>query len=125
MKNLLVVDDDEMLRQLITSQFEILGITRLINVSEFENGLEALNHIRDNKKEDIDLLITDLKMPEMEGNDLIGHIMREGLPKPKTIIVISGYMVKDQNINLEGVYFLNKPFDMNYFRSLVKERLGV
>ena len=64
---ILVVDDDKIIR---------MGLTKIIKrlfdqhevISDFQNGLLALEYLRENK---VDLVITDIKMPIMTGTELI------------------------------------------------------
>jgi len=78
----LIVDDDEIVRKLIVKmlkdeKYEIIQAT---------NGKKALNILAENK--DIQLVITDLIMPEMEGIETITHIKKD-YPHIK-IMAISG-----------------------------------
>lgn len=85
MYKLIVVDDEVEVRQ---------GISQNINwrkygfrvSGEAENGREALDHI---EKEVPDLVITDIKMPVMDGLEL-SSIMRESFPTVK-IVIITGF----------------------------------
>ena len=67
----------------------------------------------------IELIITDLKMPVMDGYELIGRI-RESRPGAK-IICMSGYLEDDCP---KGVKFLRKPFLPDDLRALVEEALS-
>lgn len=83
---ILVVDDDKIIR---------MGLKVLINrlfdshevVSELQNGLLALNYLKENH---VDIVISDIKMPVMTGDELIKRAMIE-LEKPPVFIVLSGY----------------------------------
>lgn len=81
----LIVDDEPLMRQYlrtnlsnICSNFIVTGIAC--------DGLEAVDKI---KKQDFDLVITDIKMPEMDGLNLAKYIFDMGI-KTK-VIIISGY----------------------------------
>lgn len=103
---ILVVEDDAPTR---------LAITRLIRQAGAEvvtarDGEEALNHLLSQK---FDVLLTDLRMPVMDGIELLQHCMR--LPdsrRPGRVIAISGEY--DRGV-LRGqpVAFMQKPFDIN------------
>ena len=82
MKKLLVVDDHKLTRE------KIISILRDGNyaIGSTDNGYEALQIL---KKEVVDLIITDIIMPKMEGVEFIGAIKRE-FPKVK-IIAVSSY----------------------------------
>lgn len=86
MINILIVDDEPFIRQ---------GLKILINwnyygyniIGEASNGNEALKFIEENN---IDLIITDIKMPEMDGLALVKNIYEKWHKKIKCI-VLSGY----------------------------------
>ena len=80
MARILVVDDDQFLRLLITRALETAGHS----VSSCENGRQAVEHIQ---HADTDLLITDILMPEMDGVDTVRAIRR--LQPDLPIIAIS------------------------------------
>ena len=67
MINILLVDDDAGLRRVI--QFKLKQ--RNFEVTVAENGLQALDEIQ---KTHFDLVLTDMKMPEMNGIELLEHI---------------------------------------------------
>jgi NADH-quinone oxidoreductase subunit E/NADP-reducing hydrogenase subunit HndA len=102
--NILVVDDEPIV---IKSCKKILK-SEGYNVSTATNGQDAINILQD---KDYDLVITDLKMPEVDGIDLIKWLRST---KPQTgIIVITGYpsqeTIKDA-LNLGIIDYLPKPF---------------
>ena len=82
----LIVDDEPFIRQ---------GLRVLIDwekygyeiVDEAENGLKAIEKI---KEKEIDLVITDIKMPEMDGLELIKYVS-ENIKRKINYIVLSGY----------------------------------
>ena len=83
---IILVDDDEIIR---------IGMRKMIckdigeecSVSEFSNGLEALNYVKEN--ENINLIITDIRMPVMDGLELIEKV-RE-INSDIKFIVLSGF----------------------------------
>ncbi len=82
----LIVDDEPFIRQ---------GLRVLIDwekygyeiVDEAENGIKAIEKI---KEKDIDLVITDIKMPEMDGLELIEYVYKS-IKRKVNFIVLSGY----------------------------------
>lgn len=81
MSKILVIDDDEMIRYVITLMLESDGF----EVNEAGNGKEAMDYI---KKQSFDLVITDIEMPEMNGFEIINKLHKD-FPNVK-IVVISG-----------------------------------
>jgi hemerythrin-like metal-binding protein/PAS domain S-box-containing protein len=80
-KTILVIDDESIIRQSLCDQLEDLGF----RVIEAENGKEGIDLI---EKEDPDLVLTDLRMPEMSGLEVIEQ-SKKNHPN-LLIIVISG-----------------------------------
>jgi|GEM_PF-1268207 Response regulator containing CheY-like receiver domain and AraC-type DNA-binding domain len=92
MYNILVVDDEELIREKIV--YILKNNNTQLNVSETENGQEALDAIRNGMVPDI--LITDIRMPVVNGLDLIKEA-RELHPEVK-FVIISGYAEFDYAI---------------------------
>jgi CheY-like chemotaxis protein len=67
---LLVVDDDEDVREIAVLYLESLGFS----VVQARNGKEALQHLAE--RPEITLMFTDIKMPQMDGNQLVEEAMR-------------------------------------------------
>jgi len=91
------------------------------NVLEAENGENALELLRENS-DDIDLLITDVMMPGMDGPSLIRKV-RETHADLK-VIFISGYAEDTFRKHVDGgaiVHFLPKPFSLQALAGKVKE----
>jgi CheY-like chemotaxis protein len=106
-ETLMVVEDEKDLREVITHILKNLGY----NVFEAENGVQAYKMTRSMKKEKIDLLITDVVMPGMNGKEL-SLKLAEKFPGIK-VIFITGYdenKIVDRDELKEGQFFLSKPF---------------
>jgi PAS domain S-box-containing protein len=80
---ILLVDDDDFVRQLLAEELTVIGH----QVEQANNGMAGLRRLM--AEQDIDLLITDLSMPEMDGLQLIKRAQQHapGLPA----ILITGY----------------------------------
>ena len=90
MYNILIVDDEKIERNGIKLLLKRMGIN--LGIIEAENGKEAYDYLMsdDNKGEGhVDILLTDVKMPFMDGIELIRNV-KDGGVKLKTII-FSGY----------------------------------
>lgn len=70
MGHILVVDDSSMARSIIKRSLEICGLDSY-EIKEANNGVEALAIL---KTETIDLVFTDLNMPELDGEQLLKRI---------------------------------------------------
>jgi len=108
MKKILVVDDDDLIRDLIYEILEPNGYQILLA----DNGNKALEIL---DREEVDLIITDIIMPDKEGIETIIDIKKK-LPRAK-IIAMSGGGQLDANSYLSiakklGVKAtITKPFD--------------
>ena len=111
---ILLVDDDRGVLNLMAAVLRMAGHQALTA----SNGLEALAVYR-SYSELIELIITDLKMPVMDGYELVGRI-RETKPGAR-IICMSGYLEDECP---KGVKFLHKPFLPDDVRAAVEEALG-
>ncbi|MEM9337767.1 MAG: response regulator transcription factor [Bacteroidota bacterium] len=84
MKNILVVDDHQIIRDGIRFYFE--NDEHFIIKDEAENGIQAMEYLKENA---YDIVLTDINMPEMDGLELMKNI-RESYPEQK-VLVLSMY----------------------------------
>src|SRR5947209_3959841 len=101
---ILVVDDDAAIREFERRVLESHGY----EVAEATNGVEGVAAIL--QKHPVDLLIADLDMPELGGDDMVRQIraMRPELP----VLYVTGHIdrLMDARPLWEGEAFLEKPF---------------
>jgi two-component system, cell cycle sensor histidine kinase and response regulator CckA len=113
---ILLVEDEEGLRAL-----NARGLTsRGYNVLEASNGVEAIEVLEKNGH--VDLVVSDVVMPEMDGPTLLKELRRRD-PAVK-VIFVSGYAEEAFQKNLpeqEQYEFLAKPFTLKQLVSKVKE----
>jgi CheY-like chemotaxis protein len=113
---ILVVDDEELVRMTLVDILESMG-HEVISVESGREGLLRLS------TSEVDLVLTDLSMPEMDGWTFAGHI-RERFPRVKTVLV-TGY---GATMDLEGELtklvdaVVGKPYEYNEV-AMVIERL--
>ena len=111
----LVVDDDPLMRKVLTRRVERLGHT----VREAEHGREALEILR---AETIDLVLTDLRMPEIGGLELLECLKGDPALRDIPAIIVSGAEDSAETIRaieLGAEDFLPKPFDATLLRARV------
>ena len=85
-KSLLVVDDSATFRQLLCmSLTRVDGITQA-NITEAADGQDALEKLRDRN---FDLVLTDIRMPRMDGLELIKKLRNDMNETALPIIIIS------------------------------------
>ena len=83
--NILIVDDEQLIRQGLRARIEYLGID-VDEICEAENGLMAL---RLQEEHPIDVVITDIRMPDMDGLELIQEMQKKN--NQIKFVVLSGY----------------------------------
>ncbi|MBI1326892.1 MAG: response regulator [Alphaproteobacteria bacterium] len=116
-KILLVEDEDAVrtfsTRALTNKGYEVLGA---------DSGESALQLLESEGDPHIDLVITDVMMPNMDGPTMVKHL-RAKKPTLK-IIFVSGYSEDRLKEHMgEGIYFLPKPFTLKQLAAKVKEVL--
>lgn len=115
---ILLVEDEEAVktfstRALVNKGYEVLAA---------ENGEAALKLMDGQEDKHIDLLVTDVMMPDMDGPTLAQR-MRQDSPKLR-IIFISGYTEEKLKDHMgENIFFLPKPFTLKQLAAKVKEAL--
>ena len=100
----LVVDDEQFIRELLARSIKREGYL----VSEAGDGREALEILRDNH---IDIVISDIKMPNMDGWQLLEEIKKE-YPDVSVILITAyaGDHTPEHAIEAGADYFITKPF---------------
>ena len=117
MPNILVVDDQLGVRRLLQEMLQDEGH----QVEMAGNGTEALKTLKEFKA---DLILMDMKMPEMNGIDTLKEIRMSN--KEVDVIMMTAYG-DAQNIeqaqNLNVTYYISKPFDLFELRNKIREIL--
>lgn len=118
---ILVVEDEVAVRGLCRRILERQGYT----VLTAENGVEALK-VWSSQKDKIELLLTDMVMPEgMTGRELADILRKDNPNLP--IILSTGYspdFLDDQSLQEEGIQFLAKPYGPNDLAVKIRQCLG-
>ena len=117
-KTILAIDDEPGYRALLSSDLSKLGYSVLTAAS----GPEALKVLGENE---VDIIITDMKMSPMDGLDTIIAIkkMHPHLP----IVIMTGYAVEErvrQAMKFKPSTCLRKPFGIHEMRSVVSTLAG-
>ncbi len=112
---ILVVEDDDIVRMLIVDVLEELEF----KVLEAGDGEDALEILKDSTKL-IDLMMTDMGLPGMDGKELASEArkLRPSLP----ILFASGYA---ESLDIpQGMQVIGKPFSIDQLRDKVKSVLA-
>jgi len=119
-KNLLVVDDSATTRMLISLTLKKSDAFRIVEASDGTEAVEKLD------SEPIDIVLTDINMPNMNGLELITHIRSKPTKQTLPIIVITTLgeeTDRDRGLELGADAYLLKPISGAKLQSLVKELL--
>ncbi|ODL82709.1 two-component system response regulator GlrR [Serratia marcescens] len=117
--NLLLVDDDPSLLKLLGMRLTSEGF----HVTTAESGQEALRLLA---REQIDLVISDLRMDEMDGMALFAEIQKHQPGMPVIIITAHGSIPDAVAATQQGVFsFLTKPVDRDALYKAIDEALAL
>lgn len=114
--NILLVEDEDAVRLFSARALRDKGY----KVIEATNGESALLYLK-KEKDNIDLMISDVVMPKMDGPTLINAV-KEFAPNMK-VIFVSGYTedsFRQTLVNEQNIHFLSKPFTLKDLASKVK-----
>lgn len=118
-ENILVVEDEEMTRSMIVEILQELGYA-VLDAPNAETAIE----ISDAYDDDIQLLLTDVIMPLMNGKQLYNQL---AMSRPTMkVLFMSGYtdnMLAPYGILEDNIHFLQKPFSVKTLTQKVRETL--
>lgn len=124
----LIVDDDESIRKMLTRQLKKHGYEIFIAKS----GMEGINIL---KKENPDVILLDQMMPQMDGITTFGRIKKNNSRPPVIMMTAHGSMtLAVAFMKAGGADFIQKPFDMDVLdlkirkameKRILKEKLKI
>ena len=115
-RTILIVDDEEIIRDFLSEVLEDFSITLACD------GDEAIEQLKTKR---FDLVITDLRMPHVPGEEVV-RFARETYPDAK-VVVISGYSslaTVSQSVHNGACAFLSKPFSIKELLQTVETAIG-
>jgi len=121
-KNILVIDDEELITKSLLKLLDIEGYKTTIAIS----GSEAMEKI---KETDFDLIISDVRMPGLDGIETIRQIrayLKKSNKKAIPEVLITGYAdveKYEKAMNLKVADYLYKPFDNSDLLRVVKNNV--
>lgn len=118
-ETILIVEDEDIVRDLATEVLEILGYT----VLQASNPDEALS-VAEEQGEEIDLVLMDVVLPQMDGKQLFSRLAQTA-PNLK-VLHMSGYTnnaIVHHGVLAKGARLLQKPFTMDALSTKVREAL--
>ena len=115
--SILVVDDELLIRDLLYDFFQDQGW----DIAVAESGEQALEILQEKK---IDVLLTDLRMPAMDGMALTGQVRKSfpGIP----VVIMTGYPSVESAVSAlrnRVADYITKPFNVNELYKRVESHL--
>ncbi len=116
--NILIVDNDTLLIKVLA---DFLSKDSRFNVLTALNGKEALEIVEKHK---VELVITDLKMPVMDGIELLSTLQKD-IPNIKAIILTAHSNIDSyiETMELGAHEYLNKPVDLHLLKEVINKLL--
>ena len=108
----IVIDDEQLARNLVESYVNKIPFLEL--VGSYKSGIEALAVL---EEEQIDLIITDIQMPDLLGTDLVKTLTS----KPLVIFTTAYQDYAIEGFELEAIDYLLKPFAFDRFLKAAKK----
>ncbi len=117
MATILVVEDDTQIRGAVCRYLKSQGH----RVVEAANGTEALTQL---KVQTVDLVLTDIDMPEMHGIELIQRVREETPEVPIVVITAVHEAINVLEHELGIQWLLTKPFELEDLSNAIRQALG-
>ncbi len=121
MKKILITEDSPTMRSLLVSAIESLDGYQII---EATSGFEALRLL---PREEVDLIITDINMPDINGLELISYVRSNPNYRSIPLFIISTESSEkdlERGIALGADEYLVKPFNPEQLLGLIRSYLG-
>jgi len=115
---ILIVDDQEIMRDLIKSSLRKMGFSTLMEAEDGEAALEIL------KEREVGICISDWRMPGMSGLDLFKASLEIPDHKPIPFLMLTGEKSVDKirDAIVEGIkYYIVKPYTFNILQEKMNE----
>jgi len=120
---ILLVDDSETIRAMLERTLHMTGLT-IEKIIQAQNGKDALAKLAEHW---VDIVFTDIHMPEMSGVALIDHMatVKEYADIPVVTISTEGSSARIEELKRKGVSgYIRKPFTPESIRDIILETLG-
>jgi DNA-binding response OmpR family regulator len=114
---ILVVDDDDPLREVLRNQLEAAGY----QCDDARDGQEAIDKLRAGG---VDLMLLDINMPEKSGIDVL-RFLKENSIQCRVIMLTGriGFSIATESLKLGADEYITKPFSLDYLLSAIQRVL--
>ncbi len=119
-KRVMVADDSQTMRMFLL--FHLIKMLPGIKITEAVNGADALEKL---KLQPVDLILTDMNMPEMDGAGLINAVRQE-LQRSTPIVIITTkgeQRDRERGMAVGANAYITKPLDILQFREMIRRYL--
>lgn len=114
----LIIDDEQDIRELIEMSFMGIGIDCILSPT-VTDAIKQLKH-----NDDLSFCITDMRLPDGDGLDLVAYIQKHRPNLPVCVITAHGNVeLAVKALKLGAFDFVNKPFDLKQLRTMAKSAL--
>ena len=122
MQHILIVEDSATMRSLLASTLEDMDSP--VKVTEACSGFEALRLL---PREDYDLVVTDINMPDINGLELVSFVKSNAKYRSIPLIIVStegSERDRDKGLGLGADAYIVKPFEPQTLRDVARDLLG-
>jgi two-component system chemotaxis response regulator CheY len=120
-QRILIVEDSATMRSLLASTLEEIGVP--VKVFEASSGFEALREL---PREDYDLIVTDINMPDINGLELVSFVRQNPKYRAIPLVIVStegSDRDREKGLGLGADAYLVKPFEPEDLVQVVKDLL--
>jgi CheY-like chemotaxis protein len=124
---ILVVDDEKDVKTLFEQRFRKEVRSNEFSFAFANSGEEALNYLHTHEHA-INLILSDINMPGMNGIELLKKIKHMYAVPPPVVMMITAYGDEENYnnaIKLGAEDFLTKPVDFNLLKTIIKSKIAV
>jgi CheY-like chemotaxis protein len=117
---ILIAEDVIYNQNLLDNMLRTLGYNNIFVASDGQETIEKLDEAYENDNP-FELLLLDIRMPKMDGYDVIEHVNFKKYPLPKIIAVTASVLQEDRDKcrNLGVEYFITKPINLNKLKNVI------
>jgi len=121
-QRILIVEDSATMRSLLTTALEELDLP--VKITEAASGFDALRLL---PREDFDLVVTDINMPDINGLELVSFVKSNAKYKEIPLVIVStegSERDRDKGLGLGADAYMVKPFEPEMLRQVARDLLA-